>query len=831
MVIGSQEGDYLCWYEASDGLHYLLTRTKTIPVPQESKPCLCQNGKEYAWVSHSALFVNGLQTETIKNTIRELTFSPDGSRLLYGVQNYTTITIHDVFSPQSDIQIPANNIEQYSFSFGNDQILQFHYYSGNYNGVREEDSFLPDEDGSTNQERLLETRSLFFHRKDGGFFLRGTQIKTAGTILDYTISRDYTKLTTLSATVIAEKYDRPLSKKISSINLKIATNGHTLIQEQATLSELFPEQYQDTDITAGKLRDAGLYYHIGFTDGGLPLNQLSLPDKNDRTKIGQTQFRAGKRNIPGIYHFQTTESNSACCTDTAVLTDINNKEYLMADGQPEKDSFDLIRAVTIADSGSIFFIADKNGQTAVYTTLKNHHTGKKESIKNADAITASLTEQRDLRIREIASDRDGIYAATNRGVFLSFNGGKSWTQYPGYSIPTDKKKKPQIQRMLSDGINRYAVTEQNLWYSNKTMPEWTPIAYINNPARFEFYDKNLIISDGDTGRHLRVFNGKKLIRDEHLSRNDMTDGNTRLLNHADTGSDPRLQDETIRATAGNTILIGTRSGLLLSADKGNSWTRLCSANGLTGDNITGAVIRRNRIAVLTAGTLLCYNDAGAVSFWYEDIPGCTTFYPAPSLHWCPSALDALPEYTDPHLKIARGEKEKDPPGGIFNQYVREKGCYSGISLSDDNGYTWHAIRTEQLPGAPAANSLKYISAAGSTLFIFGNSLHFYSDDWGKTWHQMELPAKITPEDIISVQDFENDLYLSANTANGLYRYTKNNWTPLHEVFSSQYAGRNCTGISSDKKYIYAETTGITGQTTILKFNKKTQSWTNAYFRW
>jgi hypothetical protein len=59
--------------------------------------------------------------------------------------------------------------EYYSFSFGIHQILRNHYYYSDFEGIREEDSFLPDEDYTHDEKKLLFCRgygcSLFHCRQ------------------------------------------------------------------------------------------------------------------------------------------------------------------------------------------------------------------------------------------------------------------------------------------------------------------------------------------------------------------------------------------------------------------------------------------------------------------------------------------------------------------------------------------------------------------------------------------------------------------------------------------------------------------------------------------
>jgi hypothetical protein len=857
LIMGPYAGNFLCWYGDAAGSEFLITATGQIPVSEDSVPVLCKNGKDYAIlreqggrIKTQVIFVNGQKKLTADKSIQKLIFSPDGSRLIYSVQDGRSITIRDVFSPDSAVSMPSIAREYYSFSFGPDQILRINYRDSDSEWTREEDSFFPDENETDNEEKLLADRSLFFYKKDGPVFLRGRQIRLPEKMIDYAISPDFTSVLTLGIDVITEKEKKKnaqdigmevlsgnirSSKKEFLLSIQTAVNGHRLMQKPAALSKYSFNSFSGSGVSAEDIRNAGLKFHIDFGGGGLPLCQISLPSENDHNQIYKTVFRIGRKAAPRFSGFRIPDGCNNCGRNIAVLSGTDGKEYLMIDGKPGTDSFDTIRAVSAVDTGVIHFIAEKNGQTALYDYQKKQNSPKAKSVKVPSSAVTSMPKQRDLTVRKVVSDRDGMYAATNRGVFFSFNNGESWKQYPGFGLDPEKNGSPKLKSMVSDGTHRYALTGKYVWYSEPGKLHWVPIAAVaNNNAmesynvdKFELNNGKLVLIDGI--RRLRMFSGQNIIRDEQLSVKDMTAGGTCPANPAKPKDDPRMKDETVRASEGENLLIGTRSGLFLSANAGSSWKRISSADGLTGDNVTGAVISGNRIAVLTRETLVCYNSYGGISFCYGDLWGCYALYSAPWLGYCPSANNIRPNEVNPYIRINLAAEEKKHRKNWSERYFHEKDSHDGISFSEDGGQSWRAVRTEELPGYASNEHLHDIREAGGRLFLFRYDEQFFSDDWGKTWQPLPLPAGISRIDIASMQEFEGGLYLFTSAYNSVYRFTGKKWSSVHCTFAPLYQGRNCIRIRSDRKYVYTKAVDISGHATAMKFNKKTQTWSKVFF--
>jgi hypothetical protein len=391
-IAGPDAGNFFCQYCNDDDSRFLITGTGQVPIPPDSILVLCQNGKDYAMlreqdgrIETQVLFVNGQKKLTTDNSIRGLTFSPDGSRLVYGIEDSGSIAIKDVFSPDSTVHMPSAGLKYYSFSFGTHQILRIHYYYSDFEGIREEESFLPDEDDTHDEKKLLAARSLFFHEKGRPFFLRGRKIRAPKNLFAYSISPDFTSIITFGTPIIIKRDKKntaseaalqklllgmETSKRLFLLNMQIAVNGHPVIQKITEFTEISLGEFSESDISADYLRYSGFKYHIDFSGGGLPLAQLSFPSKKDPEQISKTFFRMGRNNVPRFSGFRIPDGCNDCGRNIAVLTGAEGKEYLMIDGDPGNESFDAIHAVSVADTGAVHFIADKDGKTALYDCLQ-----------------------------------------------------------------------------------------------------------------------------------------------------------------------------------------------------------------------------------------------------------------------------------------------------------------------------------------------------------------------------------------------------------------------------------------------------------------------------
>ena len=257
-VIGPAEGDFLFWGSDEDlNNKHLIRGTEFIPVPEGVLPVLCPNGRDYAWEERDAanrkirrLVVNGKAVHEMEKNHSELTFSPDGSRLIYAaVGDY--FVIQDAIGEMDQVQMPSQDLDEISFSFGSDNILKIHYQYEEFSGIRDENSFVPFETYYNDKElwftQLVRRSELFYSTRNGtGMLLGGDEAKLPNRMTDYNVSPDCSRLLTFGFKHLSSSKESggspiPLigiGTQNHNLKLQISENGKQIVGEKVTLTKL-----------------------------------------------------------------------------------------------------------------------------------------------------------------------------------------------------------------------------------------------------------------------------------------------------------------------------------------------------------------------------------------------------------------------------------------------------------------------------------------------------------------------------------------------------------------------------------------------------------------
>ena len=289
--------------------------------------------------------------------------------------------------------------------------------------------------------------------------------------------------------------------------------------------------------------------------------------------------------------------------------------------------------------------------------------------------------------------------------------------------------------------------------------------------------------------------------------------------------DPRRSDLLFIAAEGTTGAIGTRSGLYLTRDKGNSWNRLDASAGLSGDVISRVFIEGEKIALQTAETLINYNARGGYCFNFGDERGIYYTYPNPALRYAPSFDSSRPDQMDPRLSFTRGEELTDREDVVYDKLYREKGCYNGLSFSVDGGKTWEKIHLDQLPGYNTDRMFPVYTLweACDSLFMDLDGTLIVSHDWGQSWDLIELPESES-DSIYQIKEIKSEIYLFLRGGREIYHMKGPAWKPVSFTFGDFYQGRNCTDIKTDSDWIHTRAEGPLGNVIQMKYSKKDRIW-------
>ncbi len=200
------------------------------------------------------------------------------------------------------------------------------------------------------------------------------------------------------------------------------------------------------------------------------------------------------------------------------------------------------------------------------------------------------------------------------------------------------------------------------------------------------------------------------------------------------GGDPRWEEVSSSAEEPGLAVVGTRSGLFVSRDGGKAWKRYATADGLAGDNVKEAIVQGGRIAAFSLPSFVAFNGKGAPIFLLNGDFGTFSLYFKDAVVWDVDRL--LPSQVDPNLRYQLGERIRGHEDSGFMKIFREKGCYGGLSLSDDGGKTWRSIRFGA-PPLPADTDWLKIAASGDALSYITEAGVSQSDNWGRTWGPVE----------------------------------------------------------------------------------------------
>jgi len=249
-------------------------------------------------------------------------------------------------------------------------------------------------------------------------------------------------------------------------------------------------------------------------------------------------------------------------------------------------------------------------------------------------------------------------------------------------------------------------------------------------------------------------------------------GKTAAAGFTGKGGDPRWEEVASSAEEPGLAVVGTASGLFVARDGGKGWKRYSAADGLAGDNIEEVVVRGGRIAAFSLPSYIAFNERGAPIFMLNGDFGTFTLYFKSAYVWDVDRL--LPSQVDPNLRYRLGERIRGHEDSGFSRVFREKGCYGGLSLSEDGGKTWRAVRFGTPPLPADLNELRF-ATSGDSLYCLSASGVSRSDDWGRTWGS---PVEAVPTDYVSFVERRGKLYITDRGGYRALERTAAGWTAL-----------------------------------------------------
>ncbi len=562
----------------------------------------------------------------------------------------------------------------------------------------------------------------------------------------------------------------------------------------------------------------------------------------------QTLLQIGKNPQEGIEKFRLYPNQSALPVDSCIAIDHEGKEHLVLDGRILEDSYTQIITAQGLPGNSMDILVQQDN-----TVLTLHLEGKESMVKiSPDEAAASLPDIKDLKVYTCIEDDDGIYAATNNGLFFSFKNkrvaDKNWKNYSGSGVAQniDPEKVDTIQ---IDGERGVLLSNGQIWLSRNGGSIWTPAEGGISASQIHLWGESFLsaapqanlvqasVENPDqlkelpvSGRwfRLREFDTSLYFISIDLDLLEITaDGNPeKFIWHP--GGDPRRENITDIYTDDNLMILGTLDGLFISRDSGSHWDRKTVKDGLGGNMIRQVEKQGNTLIVSTGTTIVEQNPRGAVRFEFIG-------YPQGRFSWSNDQLryqyffNRSSRHNEPLLEYSIGERLDDEwiwDTEDRNVAYREADCYDGISISRDGGKTWKAIRLDSI--SAQEKEIYYtlsLVVAGSDLYLTNGTEILSSDDLGENWKSMPLPEN---QYIYKLEFHNNTLYayIHESIKNGtenlhrLYRQENGDWKRVIPQTGEAYRGDLCKKLESDAGHVYAYPKGSPA----MVYTKATRTW-------
>ncbi len=539
----------------------------------------------------------------------------------------------------------------------------------------------------------------------------------------------------------------------------------------------------------------------------------------------ESHFQINRDPIEGIKGYRLLDREEELPPGTFILIGQDEREYPIIGGKVSATSFDRILGASSNGNGMVEFTALEGKELrslTFHSPLKETREERKEAAPDIEGLT----------INERAMDDQGIYLATDQGMFISFDGGKSWEQHNRNTV-LPSLDQDNISTLILSSDEGYLLSQGILW-KRVSNGRWEPLSF-----PFESHD---MISDG-TSLYLSslgenfiapltnpqnyvttyYYNNEKasLFEGDPVTA-DLADArfykNTKWV--LDRKSQVYYQDDNIWTGLGfhrsgderqenifsfafgeDSIFLGTWKGLFRSRNGGTSWVGYDVSRGVSGNFIREIALQDNRVFALTGTTVVIMEDG----IQYFKFVGDDYGY-----RWSFQGENAV------SYELGEELPDYEVHG---NRAYREKDNYCGISYSYDGGTTWENIHLEEI-AERKDNSYwgAHIVSDENWLYLSIGSEIYKTGLDEMNWQRMDSPGD---ESVREMKIMEGKLYIRTESKDtSRYFFFQDGWQPFEPESIRSFPFMDCQSVESDGEYIYA----YPQEGEPMKYSKSERQW-------
>jgi photosystem II stability/assembly factor-like uncharacterized protein len=419
----------------------------------------------------------------------------------------------------------------------------------------------------------------------------------------------------------------------------------------------------------------------------------------------------------------------------------------------------------------------------IYAATGSH--GVYISTDNGQTYTASNNGLSNLSVNSLVTNENNIYAGTNGGLFVSANEGKTWS-----NINNSMLNNMCISQIVISGPTILVGGYNGLVYSKDNGATWTQAITgladqritsmaVNGSTFFAgtYSGIYMSVNSGQTWNaiglpvtyvHSFAWNGSNLF----ACASGLLEG---VFNTPDYGQDWNFlpggsPDYNVYSVFfnGTEMLAATDSGVFISTDLGQSWTK--KSHGIPVDEYSTVTCVAGNGSNLYAGTYsygIFVSHDGGVSWTHATLPVKDEFY-------------AICFYIN--------------SSGIFAGTF-----FGGILFSSDNGQTW----TSMSSGLPAMTAYSSIVQAGSRLFAGSIGGVYSSGDNGHSWGS--AGSELNGKEVTSLATNGTDI-IAATSANGVYM-SKDQGSSWFQINNGFPANTQASCVAMNGSWLFVGTNG------------------------
>ena len=865
--IGPTAGSFIAHGGDAEGRELIVTPNETLVLPPDSIVALSSNGVDYAYLrrdedrNRRPLFWNGIEIDEV-SSLRSLALSPDGTRLAF-VRYYATRSEYERYlvrsydlsdpdnprleeRPDGDLEIPFrflafdSRVRDAFLVFDDNNELYLHYgYGGNRESaatvaIRSEHSFVGCEfpvDELGEYTPFMRSLSVF-HRYQNRLFLNGDEIESTHRFIDYELSDNFDGLMSVGLTEPVRSQN-PSSRDLAwgvtyDMDIVVQSEGRTLVRESVETNRpqsLFGWRSRpEPHVTVDDLRFSGFDYRVHFSHDATPLVALSIHGGDELRTI---VTRNGRR-VRGFRDFRTFFNGSDFHEDIYLLIDEENFAHLVVDHHIVAGPYDLVYAVAPSSDGGIAILAQVDGELQLLRSFGDDDIGL-SAVSATERYASLISEHPGLVVNDEQRDNDGVYLATNRGVFLSFDAGVSWERHAGFERAAAAPEY-HIAAIAFDGALGYASDGQSLWFTDNGGAYWVPLEEPRETGSLVFredavlagarggvyrlsHDNPFEVVEIPLGRYVgapsdlrtaRFFDSgmrEFLFLDESI----MVERRASSLDTLSLAGDPRL-DRILDAASGDESLFLATTGGLVVLEDGVQSTVHDSSRGLSSSCVQNVVVDGERIATLNCGAYVFYTEHDFPVFNYSFRMSRFSFMTTRTDYHQESRREDL----EPGLVFERGEPLDTSnslfPGGAF----RVQNSQIGLSFSRDGGDSWTAIPIEAAVGETNERYPRMeLWEAQGVLYLRYERSFMTSPDWGATWAEWTLPSYEHVYRFERIEEVAGATYLfgvsEINRRPIAFRRDSADepWELATITAAGHYVGRNAVDIDADDEHVFA----------------------------